>query len=72
MPSTWSATHRLHFPYPHEGQLDVMCVGNLIDGGRDGFTDADQWPDGSPEFTVADSGDWLREGLPLVGWVEVL
>jgi hypothetical protein len=72
MPRTWSATHRLHFPYPHEGQLDVMCVANPVNGGRDGFTHADQWPDGNAEFSVTDGGDWRREGHPLVGWVEVL
>ena len=71
-PITWIATHRLHFPYPHERQLDVMCVANLIDGGRDGFTNGDRWPDGGAEFSVSDGGDWSHEGLPLVGWVELL
>jgi hypothetical protein len=49
-----------------------MCIPNLVDGGRDGFTHTDWWPNATPEFRVTDDGDWYHDGLPFVGRVEVL
>jgi hypothetical protein len=69
---SWSPTHRLHFPHPNDGHIDIMCIPNLVDGGLDGFSHPDWRPEATPEFRGTDDGDWYHDGLPFVGRVEVL
>lgn len=49
-----------------------MFLSNRLDGGRDGFTHLDWSTDGRPQFSLSADGEWLREGKPFAGRVELL